>query len=185
MPEPRARSGAADRSERRVARAARDVAEAATRARYRALDADIAEFPLSDDAARDARAAGEPVVLGAPNVVRGGSHTGALDARGAIVRGLCTVLASDYYHPAPFAATVSLVRDGVLPLESAWSLVSANPATALGLHDRGRLAPGTRADLLLVEHEDGLPRAVVASVAAGELFWCGARLRERLRPRHG
>ena len=157
-----------------------DDADAAARRRYRALGATIAEFPMSAEAAGEARSAGEPIVLGAPNVVRGGSQSGALDARAAIERDLCTVLATDYYYPAPFAAVAALVGGGTLSLERAWPLVSANPAAALGLDDRGRLEPGLRADLLLVEHEGGVPRAVLATVAAGELTWHGAGLRERL-----
>ncbi len=132
------------------------------RAAFRALGARACEFPLTLPTAEAARAAGEPVILGAPNVVRGGSHTGAVDAGHAVRSGLCTVLASDYHYPSPLAAAFRLAPD--LGLPAAWALVSANPAAALGLSDRGTLAPGARADVILV---DPAGPEVVATFAAG------------------
>jgi alpha-D-ribose 1-methylphosphonate 5-triphosphate diphosphatase len=123
-----------------------------TRARYRALGAHIAEFPLSREVAADARSQGEHVVMGGPNVLRGGSHkAGNPSAAELAGAGLCSVLTSDYYYPAPLHAAFRLAGEGVLPLERAWDLVAANPAAALGLDDRGRVEVGRRADLLLVD----------------------------------
>ena len=147
-----------------------DDADLATRARYRALGARIAEFPLARDVAADARACGEHVVMGGPNVLRGGSHKkgnpSAAEVAGA---GICSVLTSDYYYPAPLHAAFRLAHDGVLPLEQAWDLVAANPAAALGLADRGRIQAGRRADLLLVDPGPGeAPQpSVVATLVAG------------------
>lgn len=116
----------------------------------RARGVTVAEFPMSEEAAAEARAANEPVILGGPNALRGESHNGALCATAAIRAGLCTVLASDYYYPAPFHAVWRLHEAGILPLSKAWALVSANPAAAAGLDDRGALWPGKRADVLVV-----------------------------------
>lgn len=121
---------------------------------------DVAEFPMTEAAAREAREAGEHVILGAPNALRGESHNGALCATKAIGAGLCSVLASDYYYPAPLHAVFRLHDTGVLPLEQAWALVSSNPAAAVGLDDRGTLAPEKRADVLVVDKQTHKVRAV-------------------------
>lgn len=126
----------------------------------RARHVTVAEFPTTAAAADEARAAGEHVILGAPNALRGKSHNGALCATTAIADGLCTVLASDYYYPAPLHAVFRLHDKGVLPLEKGWSLVSANPAVAAGLDDRGVLSSGLRADLLVVDKQTRKIRAV-------------------------
>ena len=116
-----------------------------------------------------ARDLGNAVVFGAPNVVRGGSHTGAPSATEMVRAGLCDVLTSDYYYPAPLAAALRLAGDGVLPLAQAWNLVSLNPARAAGLKDRGALAPGLIADAIVVDDRmPGLPR-VCAAIVGGEL----------------
>ncbi len=139
------------------------------RARFRALGVSTSEFPMNRETAAAARSAGEHTVLGAPNVVRGGSHIGMLDAGPAVAEGLCTVLASDYYYPAPLLAAFRLARDGVLPLEAAWALVSRNAAEAAGLRDRGTLAPGMRADVVVVDDAHAETPRVAAAVVAGRV----------------
>jgi alpha-D-ribose 1-methylphosphonate 5-triphosphate diphosphatase len=141
-----------------------DDSSAEMRASYRELGARIAEFPTNWETAEAAAAAGDMIVLGAPNVVRGGSHNGAISAEDAIRRGLCHVLASDYYYPALQHAAFALVERQVLPLEQAWALVSRGPAQALGLVDRGEIAPGRRADLIIV---DAARHQVVRTLSAG------------------
>jgi alpha-D-ribose 1-methylphosphonate 5-triphosphate diphosphatase len=141
---------------------------------FRTLGCRLAEFPTTVDTADAAIAAGDDIVLGAPNVVRGGSHIGWIGAAEMIKRGCCTVLASDYYYPAPLLAAFRLVRDGVAPLPQAWSYVSARPARAAGLHDRGVLAPGRRADMILVEARDGRDPVVVATIAGGRIVHLNA-----------
>jgi len=136
---------------------------------YRAQGVAIAEFPVNEETAREAAAAGDFIVFGAPNVVRGGSHTGWTRASEMIEKGLCSVLASDYYYPAPLLAAFRLAADGVLPLAQAWQLISAAPAQAAGLTDRGRLAAGHRADLILVDDEVPLRPRIVAVIAGGKL----------------
>lgn len=143
-----------------------DDATPEDRALYRGLGARICEFPMAEAVAEDARAAGEAVVMGAPNVVRGGSHLGWASAAPLAERGLVTVLASDYHWPALLAAPFAMARRGRMGLPEAWALVSANPAAALGLTDRGTLLPGKRGDVVVV---DPTGPEVVASFAAGRL----------------
>ena len=136
---------------------------------FRAQGVAIAEFPVNEATAREAVAAGDFIVFGAPNVVRGGSHTGWTKASDMIAKGLCSVLASDYYYPAQLLAAFRLAVDGVLPLAQAWQLISSAPAQAAGLADRGNLAPGHRADIILVDDEIPLRPRIVAVIAGGRL----------------
>lgn len=136
---------------------------------FRAQGVAIAEFPVNESTAREAAASGDFIVFGAPNVVRGGSHTGWTRASDMVEKGLCSVLASDYYYPAPLLAAFRLAADGILPLARAWRLVSTAPAQAAGLSDRGRLAPGHRADILLVDDAVPLRPRVIAVIVAGRL----------------
>ena len=136
---------------------------------FRAQGVGIAEFPVNEQTAREAADGGDAIVFGAPNVVRGGSHTGWTKAADMIEKGLCSVLASDYYYPAPILAAFRLAADGVLPLADAWDLISTAPARAAGLSDRGVLAKGHRADLILVDHEMPMRPRIVAVIAGGRL----------------
>jgi len=140
----------------------------ATRERFHALGCRIAEFPMGDETAAAAKAMGDPIVLGAPNVVRGGSHTGLQSAAESAGKGLCDILASDYYYPALLHAPFILARDGVLDLPAAWLMVSTAPADALGLTDRGRLAAGQRADIAVIADQEGAPN-LRATVTGGRL----------------
>jgi len=97
----------------------------AMRKAFRAQGVEIAEFPVNEETAREAAEGGDFIVFGAPNVVRGGSHTGWTKAADMIVKGLCSVLASDYYYPAQLLAAYRLAADGILPLAKAWDLISA------------------------------------------------------------
>jgi len=136
---------------------------------FRGMGVKIAEFPVNEETACAAAEAGDAIVFGAPNVVRGGSHTGWTRASDMIAKGLCSVLASDYYYPAQLLAAFRLAADGVLPLAAAWDLISAGPAHAAGLSDRGVLAEGCRADIILVDDEKPLRPRIVAVIAAGRL----------------
>jgi len=135
---------------------------------FRALGCRLAEFPTTVETAQEAAAQGDDIVLGAPNVVRGGSHIGWIDAKDMVGRGLCSVLASDYYYPAQLLAAFRLVAEDVLPLPAAWALLSATAAAAARLTDRGTIASGRRADLILVDTQDARPR-VVATIVAGRI----------------
>jgi alpha-D-ribose 1-methylphosphonate 5-triphosphate diphosphatase len=134
---------------------------------YRGLGVSVAEFPIDEITAREAAGEGEAIVFGAPNVVRGGSHTGCPAAEEMVRAGLCTILASDYYYPALLLAPFVLARNGSAGFANAWALVSKAPAQAFGLDDRGIVEAGMRADLILVEDKPH-PR-VVAVIAAGRL----------------
>src|ERR1700688_2856594 len=141
----------------------------AMREAFRGMGVDIAEFPVNEATARAAAEAGDAIVFGAPNVVRGGSHIGWTKTADMIAKGLCSILASDYYYPAQLLAAFRLAEDGVLPLAEAWSLISAAPAKAAGLTDRGVLAEGHRADIILVDDASPLRPRIVAVIAAGRL----------------
>ncbi len=135
--------------------ASHDDESIATRAAFRARGARICEFPMAEAVAEAAREAGDWVVMGSPNVVRGRSHLGWASAARLAEAGLCTVLSSDYFYPAMLRAAFVLASRGVRDLAAAWRLVSANPAAACGLADRGTIAAGKRADLLLVADAGG------------------------------
>ncbi len=136
---------------------------------YRALGCRVAEFPTTVETAQEAAAGGDYIVFGAPNVVRGGSHTGWTKASDMIARGLCSVLASDYYYPAPLHAAFRLATDKTLPLAQAWALIAQAPAEAMGLSDRGRIAPGARGDLVIVDAANYAHPRVVATIVAGRI----------------
>lgn len=136
---------------------------------FRDLDCRLAEFPTTLETAADAIASGDDVVMGAPNVVRGGSHIGWIGAADMIARGNCTILASDYYYPALLLAAFRLAADNVAPLAAAWTYVSENPARAAGLHDRGALRAGLRADIILVDGRDALRPRTVAAISKSRI----------------
>ena len=143
-----------------------DDGTAETRAFYRNLGAPNCEFPTTVAAAQAARDAGEPVLMGAPNVVRDGSQSGNIAAQSLVEAGLCDALVSDYYYPALAQAAFYLLDAGVADLPSAWAMISANPAQIAGLHDRGTLTASKRADLVAVNAET---RAVEMTICAGRI----------------
>ncbi len=132
-----------------------DDTQEETRAHFRQRGSFLCEFPMNLRTARFARTGGDAIILGAPNAARGGSHLGSIGAADMIRDGLCDILASDYYYPAMLGAVARLHNDGIAPLDQLWPLVSGNPAQALGLTDRGRIAPGKRADLVVIDWPDG------------------------------
>ncbi len=117
----------------------------------------ISEFPVLMEAARHARALGMAVVAGAPNVVRGGSHSGNLAAVDLVREGAADALASDYVPGSMVEAAWRCAADAELPLPDAVAMVTDTPARMARLHDRGRIAPGLRADLVRVRAHQGLP----------------------------
>jgi alpha-D-ribose 1-methylphosphonate 5-triphosphate diphosphatase len=118
----------------------------------------VAEFPTTHEAAQASRAAGLGVLMGAPNVVRGGSHSGNVSARSLAEEGLLDILSSDYI---PFSLIQSAfflgeVVDGIT-LPQAVAMVTKNPAEAVGLADRGLIEQGRRADLARVRVDEHIP----------------------------
>ena len=127
----------------------------------------ISEFPTRGEAARAARKHGLAIVMGAPNVVRGGSHSGNVAAIQLAADDLLDALSSDYVPSSLLPAAFMLTRDAGWTLPKAVAAVSKNPARAAGLADRGEIAAGQRADLIRVRVVNGQP--VVRSVwRAGE-----------------
>ena len=136
------------------------------------LGVTISEFPVAMAAAHAARARGMHVAMGAPNALRGTSHSGNLSARAAIKAGVVDLLAADYSPSAMLHAAWVLAAAGT-PLHEAIALVSRNPADALGLTDLGQIVAGYAADLVLVE--DGSPPRVRATIRRGRLiYWDGS-----------
>ncbi|MEM7317845.1 MAG: alpha-D-ribose 1-methylphosphonate 5-triphosphate diphosphatase [Pseudomonadota bacterium] len=142
--------------------------------RYRGVR--ISEFPETLAAAEAARAGGDHIILGAPNVVRGGSHKGNASALDLIAMGYCDALASDYHYPSPRRAALTLARTGVVDLAGAWALVSLGPAQLLGLRDRGQLEPGYRADIVIL---DQATQRVAATLAGGHFSYLSGAVAER------
>jgi alpha-D-ribose 1-methylphosphonate 5-triphosphate diphosphatase len=145
------------------------------RVRARAMGATISEFPETVAAAEAAKQSGEGVIMGAPNLVRGGSHAGKVAAGDLVAAGLVDALASDYHYPSLARAAFRLEMDG-MDLTRAWALVSEGPARLLEYDDRGRLSPGLRADMVVVEAET---RRIVATITGGTVSYMAGTLAER------
>jgi alpha-D-ribose 1-methylphosphonate 5-triphosphate diphosphatase len=154
----RARDGALGRVEHLLARARHHGIPTASHdddsvhriAAMRALGVAMSEFPITLDTAKAAVSCGLPTILGAPNVLRGQSQSGSMRAIDAIRAGVASCLCSDYQPSTLVAAAFAAERQASLPLAQAIALVTANPARAAGLHDRGRIQVGLRADLAAV-----------------------------------
>ena len=117
----------------------------------------ISEFPVTMEAARTARAHGMQVIAGAPNIVRGGSHSGNIAAADLVREGTVDAFASDYVPASLVEAAFACARDVGITLPDAVALVTDRPARMAALDDRGRIAPGLRADLVRVRVHEGLP----------------------------
>ena len=152
-----------------------DDATAEDRTAWRTRGVTIAEFPETLDAAEAARAGGDFIVLGSPNLVRGGSHIGNVSVIDLVTMGLCDALASDYHYPSPRRAALMLAKSGVLDFASAWALVSSGPASVLGLNDRGQLSPGQRADIVILDARD----RIAATFAGGQVSYMSGAVAER------
>ncbi len=133
----------------------------------------ISEFPINPVTAQAAAEAGIATLFGAPNVLRGASQSGNMKAREAIAAGVAHGLCSDYAPATMVAAAFRLADSGALPLPEAMRLVSANPAEAAGLTDRGAIALGRRADLAAVAHPGEWPAVTRCWVAGTEVFRAG------------
>lgn len=141
---------------RGVALASHDDATLAHVDESEALGVAVAEFPTTNAAARASHERGMGVLMGAPNVVRGQSHSGNIAARDLAEAGVLDILSSDYVPfsliHAPFVLTDEIER---IDLPAAIAMVTGNPARQVGLDDRGRIAPGLRGDLIHVSREPG------------------------------
>ncbi|ASL45959.1 Alpha-D-ribose 1-methylphosphonate 5-triphosphate diphosphatase [Burkholderia sp. AD24] len=117
----------------------------------------LAEFPTTRVAAEAARAHGISTIMGAPNIVRGGSHSGNVSALELAEANLLDILSSDYVPSSLLTAVFELVAKADWTLPRAMATVSAEPARTAGLHDRGSIAAGLRADFVRVTMLDTLP----------------------------
>ncbi|PZM16071.1 alpha-D-ribose 1-methylphosphonate 5-triphosphate diphosphatase [Rhizobium tubonense] len=118
----------------------------------------LAEFPTSVDAAKASHGAGMSVLMGAPNIVRGKSHSGNIAARDLAEMGVLDVLSSDYV-PLSLLHAPFIIADEVesISLPRAIAMVTSTPARTVSLDDRGRIALGLRADLVRVRRDHGVP----------------------------
>lgn len=150
-----------------IALASHDDTTVAHVAQAHAEGASMSEFPTTLVAAQAARQCGLLTVMGGPNVVRGGSHSGNVAAADLARHGLLDILSSDYVPGSLLSAVLRLVTDGILNLPEAVAVVSRNPARACGLYDRGAIETGLRADLVqvrMVNMPNGLSQGVVRAV---------------------
>lgn len=114
------------------------------------IGASMCEFPTTVEAARAAHRYGLATIMGGPNLVRGGSHSGNISARSLADEGLLDMLTSDYIPASLMQAAWLLHIEASYSLPEAFGTVSSRPARELGLHDRGSIAIGRRADLVRV-----------------------------------
>jgi alpha-D-ribose 1-methylphosphonate 5-triphosphate diphosphatase len=118
----------------------------------------LAEFPTTREAAEAAHGRGITVMMGAPNLIRGGSHSGNVAALALAEAGHLDILSSDYVPASLLMAAFLLPQQAPgITLPEALAAVTANPARATGLTDRGALVPGLRADLVRVRLAEGVP----------------------------
>jgi alpha-D-ribose 1-methylphosphonate 5-triphosphate diphosphatase len=132
--------------------------------------ATVCEFPTTVAAAQAARARKMLTIMGGPNVVRGGSHSGNVSAIELAKLGLVDILSSDYVPGSLMSATVRLTETTDLSLPQAVALVTRNPAKSIGLHDRGSLEVGLRSDLVqvrMINLPDGRHQPIVRAVWRG------------------
>ena len=125
----------------------------------KALGAVVSEFPVNLETAQAARAQGLATLFGAPNILRGKSQSGNMRALDAVLAGVADCLCGDYSPAALLPSVMKLPDMAGIPLHEAVALVTRNPARAAGLHDRGEIAVGKRADLVAVRTLQGLPQA--------------------------
>mgnify|MGYP000206336369 CR=1 FL=1 len=144
---------------------------------FRTMGARISEFPETHEAAKAARDVGDAIILGAPNVMRGGSHAGNVSAIELIAQGLCDALASDYHYPALRQSVGKLLEADACDFGTAWGLLSSGPARILGLTDRGTLESGKRADLLVEEIATG---RIAATFSGGRVTYMQGEFAARL-----
>ena len=132
--------------------------------------ATVCEFPTTIAAAQAAKARNMLTIMGGPNVVRGGSHSGNVSAIELAKLGLVDILSSDYVPGSLMSATVRLTETTDLSLPQAVALVTRNPAKSIGLHDRGSLAVGLRSDFVqvrMINLPDGRHQPIVRAVWRG------------------
>lgn len=130
--------------------------------------AKIAEFPTTLDAAKEAHRHGLQILMGAPNLILGGSHSGNISAMELVERDLVDIISSDYVPQSLLQAMFLIAHSTEIPLYQAMQLFTLNPAKTVGLEgDRGSLEIGKRADLITV-HDDGIVPRLISVVRQGQ-----------------
>lgn len=124
----------------------------------KALGAVVSEFPVNLETAHAARAQGLATLFGAPNILRGRSQSGNMRALDAVLAGVADCLCGDYSPGALLPSVLKLPELADITLDQAIAMVTCNPARAAGLHDRGEIAVGKRADLVAVKMLGGMPQ---------------------------
>ncbi|OWU82867.1 hypothetical protein ATO6_21385 [Oceanicola sp. 22II-s10i] len=148
-----------------------------TRETFSMIGAKVCGDPASRAAAALARAVGDPVVLSADGLARGEATQQARLAMDLMRDGHCDALMSGDSGPCLAAAAFRLSDVGVMPLQEAWALISTRPAEILRLPDRGRIAPGRRADLVAIHAES---RRIELTLSGGRITHLSGQARERL-----
>lgn len=144
------------------------------------LGTSISEFPVSLEAAQSAKARRMHVLMGAPNALRGGSHSGNLSALEALKVGALDALGSDYYPAAMLQAAFAIAKRKLVPLHEALKLVTSGPADAANLSDRGALQVGKRADMVLLNapaHPQEDVQVVKTWQRGQVVYWSGQTVR--------
>ena len=133
----------------------------------------IAEFPETEEAINEAGRLQNNIILGAPNIIRGGSHMGAsgLSATDNIRKGLGNILCSDYYYPSLINAPAVLAKKEIMDFSSGWDMISKNAAYAANLFDRGEIVEGKRADLVLLDVTAPRYSRLAATIVAGNIVY--------------
>ena len=129
----------------------------------------IAEFPATIELAAKSRDYGASVLMGAPNLIRGGSHVGWMSVEAAAKAGVVDCICSDYHYPSLFHAPFKLAEMGIMNFDRAWKLVSAYPAKAAGIgNSKGSIATGWDADFILVKPDRSYLSAIASVYVAGQ-----------------
>lgn len=122
------------------------------------IGVDISEFPITLEAAKSAKAMGFYTIVGSPNILRGGSHSGNMSAADGILQDSADLLCSDYYPAAILSSIFYMHQKHGIPLPEMVNKATLNPARATKTHqDYGSIEVGKKADLLIVDELDGYP----------------------------
>lgn len=133
----------------------------------------ISEFPLDLEVAKFAVKNGIATGMGAPNIVRGRSQSGNISAIELVKEGVCKYLCSDYHPTSMLQAVYKMKEDANLPLEKGFAMVTSIPATYAALDDRGEIALGKRADIIVID-DTNIPK-VVLTIKDGEPIYNGIK----------
>ncbi len=133
---------------------------------FRSFGAKICEFPTTILAAKEAHVKNENVIMGAPNLVRGGSHNGNVSTLELLKLGYCNILVSDYYYPSLLQSIWYLLDQKICSIENAWALISENPAKAINIDKRGSIKVNNHADLVIINPRT---REIEATICNGKI----------------